>query len=306
MELDQLRYFKTVAELGSVTRSAEQLNITQPALSKAITRLENELGIPLFDRKGNRIEINSYGRMFLRRVDRCLSELTDGVHELQAAGGLEQGQIVMAVTENIHLAYLLQEFLTANSNVRLQLQLQAPDQIQQNLLDGRLDFAVCTSELRHPELLWQPLYHDRASVLLSSDHPLAGQSTLQLEQLRNERFVIANSAGSSGNYTTKLCTAAGFSPQILLESFNTDLTGILAASGTAVSIAPCSVTYAQLISGQSTTVRSLPIIPLVDDPCPQFIGLVSRPGHFLSSAARALMDDISDYYQNRLPDAWST
>ncbi len=70
MELLQLKYFQTVARLEHMTKAAEELHIAQPSLSKTIARLEKDLGVPLFDRQGRQITLNSFGKVFLKRVER--------------------------------------------------------------------------------------------------------------------------------------------------------------------------------------------------------------------------------------------
>ena len=74
MEIQQLQYFKTVAQLQHMTRAAEKLSISQPALSKSISNIEKELGIPLFDRQGRSIFLNRYGQLFLESVEVILTE----------------------------------------------------------------------------------------------------------------------------------------------------------------------------------------------------------------------------------------
>lgn len=80
MELTQLKYFQTVAKLGSVSKAAKELYVTQPNLSRSIMRLEEEVGMPLFDHRRGRIVLNDYGRMFLSSVDIALTELSSGLH----------------------------------------------------------------------------------------------------------------------------------------------------------------------------------------------------------------------------------
>lgn len=78
MEWEQLEYFQTLARIQHVTKAAETLSITQPALSRSIVRLENYLGVPLFDRQGRSITLNKYGERFLKRVDSIIKEFTEG------------------------------------------------------------------------------------------------------------------------------------------------------------------------------------------------------------------------------------
>ena len=91
VDLLQLRYFQAVARHQHVSRAAAELHVAQPALSRAIARLEAELGVPLFDRRGRRVRLNRFGAMFLARAERALGELDQGQHELRDAAGLAQG-----------------------------------------------------------------------------------------------------------------------------------------------------------------------------------------------------------------------
>ncbi|GAK40550.1 LysR family transcriptional regulator [Paenibacillus urinalis] len=99
MELLQLHYFRTVAQLEHMTKAAEQLRIAQPALSKTIARLEEDLGVPLFRRNGRQIRLNEYGRSFLQRVELVLSTLEEGRRELEDMAGLNQGRIEIAIQD---------------------------------------------------------------------------------------------------------------------------------------------------------------------------------------------------------------
>lgn len=80
MDLNQLHYFVAVAEAENITKAAKRLFITQPALSRVILRLENELGTSLFDRKGGRLVLNDHGRVFLGHVKPALESINNGVH----------------------------------------------------------------------------------------------------------------------------------------------------------------------------------------------------------------------------------
>src|SRR5215813_15375912 len=96
MDLLQLHYFQTVARLEHVTRAAEELRVAQPALSKTIARLETELGVPLFDRRGRRVALNTCGRAFLRHVERLFMALEDGRQELADLASLTRGTVTVA------------------------------------------------------------------------------------------------------------------------------------------------------------------------------------------------------------------
>ena len=96
VDLIQLRYFQAVARHQHVSRAAEELGVAQPALSRSIGRLEAELGIPLFDRRGRRVVLNRFGALFLSRVGNALGQLEQGRRQLQDAASLARGSVAVA------------------------------------------------------------------------------------------------------------------------------------------------------------------------------------------------------------------
>ena len=121
MDLLQLRYFQAVARHQHVSRAAAELHVAQPALSRAIARLETELGVPLFDRRGRRIRLNRFGAMFLARAGRALGELDQGQHELRDAAGLAQGTVAVAAETLRTLSGLVAGFLAGHPGVSFRL-----------------------------------------------------------------------------------------------------------------------------------------------------------------------------------------
>jgi hypothetical protein len=111
MDLLQLRYFQTVARPENVTHAAEELHIAQPCISRAIARLEDSVGVALFERTGKRIRLNEFGRVFLKRVERCFNELEEGQRELADLAGAKRGKIVVGATIARILPGLFGEFL---------------------------------------------------------------------------------------------------------------------------------------------------------------------------------------------------
>ena len=89
MEITKLKYFKVVANMNNITEAAKRLNISQPALSKAIASIEDELGVALFDRKGRHIYLNRYGELMLNYIDSAFRELNEGERIIKELTGIE-------------------------------------------------------------------------------------------------------------------------------------------------------------------------------------------------------------------------
>src|SRR5690242_5133471 len=93
MNVDELRWFVAVADIGRVTRAAEELHISQPALSRALARMQRELGVALFDRRGRNLHLNRYGELYLTHARRALAELDSGGRAVEELAGAEHGVV---------------------------------------------------------------------------------------------------------------------------------------------------------------------------------------------------------------------
>jgi DNA-binding transcriptional LysR family regulator len=147
MDLLQLRYFQAVARHQHVSRAAAELRVAQPSLSRALARLEADLGVPLFDRHGRRLVLNRFGAAFLARVDSALEELDQGRRELDDLGGLAHGSVAVAAESLLLLTDLLAGFLTARPGVSFQL-FQSPAPAMAGFLHtGQVDFCLASQLL---------------------------------------------------------------------------------------------------------------------------------------------------------------
>ena len=106
MEWQQLEYFRIVAKTEHFRKAAELLNISQPALSRSITKLEEELGICLFDRIGRSVKLNQFGRVFLKRVENGLNEISYGVEEINHLKNPYTGMVSIAFLQTFGISIL--------------------------------------------------------------------------------------------------------------------------------------------------------------------------------------------------------
>lgn len=296
MEVTQLHYFKTVAQCGSFTRAAETLHITQSALSRSIASLEDDIGFPLFERRGNRIHLNQNGRFFLCRVTEILNTLERTVDATKAMAGLERGVVRIAISETIFLKHILREFIHAHPEVRVSCQFQSPDQIKSSLEEGMVNFAVTRDPIVGPDLVWTPMFTDQMMVMFPNGHPLAHRDSVYMEELSQERFIISNVGYQMTSKVQEMCNLAGFEPYVVYEGAGEDLCGILVGEGMGVMIAPYTITCG---------VQALNIkndkdpggVPIRDDFARYQIGICSKFGSFQSEAALELHHAITSYYE---------
>lgn len=295
MEITQLHYFKTVAKYESFTRAAEDLHITQSALSRSIAQLEDDIGLQLFERRrGGRITLNQDGHFFLNHVIMILNTLENTVSAMKEAAGLERGIVTIAQSETVFVKHVIRDFLLSYPSVRLNCRLQSPEQIKSCLYDGTLNFAVCSEQISGADLIWEPLFHDHMTVLLPGSHPLADRERIYLAQLRQERFIIPNLGYGMNSQITDLCGLAGFVPHIVYEGLGDDLCGQLVTAGIGVMLAPFSISYGVRALG----VERNPVIgiPIADGFAQNEVGLIRKQGQFQSAAAQELMERLRTFY----------
>lgn len=142
MELLQLQYFLTVARLEHVTEAARSLHVTQSSLSKTIQRLEEDLGVPLFDRTGRKLRLNEFGSRFLHRAERALFELEQGKQELSDFSSPEYGTLELAVTTASTLPNILREFRKKRPYIHFHVQMLTTQEMVTLLHRGEVDFCL--------------------------------------------------------------------------------------------------------------------------------------------------------------------
>ena len=172
MDLLQLRYFQAVARHQHVSRAAAELHVAQPALSRAIARLEAELGVPLFDRRGRRVRLNRFGAMFLARASQALGELDQGQHELRDAAGLAQGTVAVAAETLRTLSGLIAGFLAGHPDVSFRLYQSPAPVMAAQLQAGEVDLCLASQPLPGPALAAAELLSEEVLVAVPPSHTM--------------------------------------------------------------------------------------------------------------------------------------
>ena len=190
MDITQLQHFKTVAGLQHMTRAAEELNVSQPALSQSIIRLEEELGVQLFERKGRNIQLNEYGRAFLPTAEQILAAVDDGKLLLKSMRQ-KNSNLVSIIALTLWGFPNLEEHIKDDEdckNVNLSVYSCPVNQVISKLKNGDADFCLMTIDFDDPDLESRLVHWHEMGVLVRNDHPLAGK-TVSLDAFRDETFV---------------------------------------------------------------------------------------------------------------------
>lgn len=217
MELLQLQYFLVVARLEHVTEAARSLHVTQSSLSKTIQRLEEDLGVPLFDRIGRKLRLNEYGSRFLHRTERALFELEQGMQELRDLTSSEQGTLELAVTAASTLPNILREFRKKRPKVQFHVQMLTTQEMVKLLHRGEVDFCLSSPAIKEEDIECRIVFVDPILVAVPEGHRLAGRSVVSLTELRDEEFVGVKRGYGTRDLVDRICKSAGFEPRYVYE-----------------------------------------------------------------------------------------
>ena len=246
VELRHLRYFLAVAEELNFSRAAERLNMAQPPLSVAIQQLEQELGTPLLTRTTREVRLTDAGEAFLSGAQATLAELDRAMTEARRASHGELGRLRIAFSWGarfVTLPTLGQAFRSSYPDVELLTEEMWNARMPAALNSHAVDLAISICPEVHGSLQYEAIRREPVVALLMADHPLAGETQIELEALREEPFVMFPRGVAPRFYDTLIgfCRGAGFEPKLLNESFHTSWQLGVLADVPAAAIAPESV-----------------------------------------------------------------
>jgi DNA-binding transcriptional LysR family regulator len=194
MDIDALKAFKSVAETGSFSRSADYLHLTQPAVSKRISRLESELDTRLFDRINRRAQLTEAGRQLLKHCQRIFDDISQAERAVRQVASEVSGPLHIATSHHIglhRLPAILKSFSDRYPSVRLQIEFTDSEKAHTSVLQGQVELAVITLALTDiPGLRSQSLWPDPLVFIVSRSHPLAAGGRLNLDDLSEHACIL--------------------------------------------------------------------------------------------------------------------
>ena len=219
MDFSHLNYFRTVARHGNLTRAAEELYISQPGLSRYLSRLEEELGVPLFERRKGKITLNTYGQLFLANVNLAFDQLEQGVASVRQLYSKDQNVLAVACSIEDFLIDRLKEFSPRHPEIGIRQYTGSSAEIEAKLLQRTLDLAICAHPLQNTAIRYERLSHCPYVLICHEDNPLAAGGSVYLSQAADQVFICENSRLDRRRLTA-LCAAAGFQPKVSHEIEN--------------------------------------------------------------------------------------
>jgi DNA-binding transcriptional LysR family regulator len=236
-----LAQFAAVARGEHVTRAAAELAMPQPTLSRAVARLEAELGVVLLAREGRTVRLTRAGRIFLASAERALAELERGADAARAEADPTGGRVAFGFLHTMGseaVPMLLRGFRARLPRVRFQLVQDYTDSMLARLREGELDLCLLSPRPEAPDLTTRRMGEQRLRLVLSTEHPLAGRRRVRLEEVAEDPFVTLEPGYGLRRITDALCAEAGFTPRISFEGEEAETLRGLVAAGLGVAVLP--------------------------------------------------------------------
>jgi DNA-binding transcriptional LysR family regulator len=283
MELHQLSYFKTVARLQHVSKAAEILAVSQPALSRAIAKLEEELGVPLFERRGKNIFLNRYGEYFLTYVERALQELTAGRQVLLDLQDPDRGSIALAFLHSLGTHFvpdLLGKFRGKYPDIQFKLFQNTTLLLLDQLEAGEVDLCLSSPSITRTGIEWVPLYTEQLYIIVPKGHRLAGRDQIPLREIAEEPLISFKRDYGLRNLADKYFEAASIKPRITFEGEEISTVAGLVEANLGVALIPQVAGY------------NISFIAVSEPTCERTIGLAWMKGRYMSPVSKKFRDFV--------------
>nr|WP_295713470.1 LysR family transcriptional regulator [uncultured Halomonas sp.] len=294
MDTQSLQAFMAVADTQSFSRAAEQLHLTQPAISKRIATLESQVGTRLFDRIGRRIALTEAGNVLLPQARRILLTVEDSRRALANLSGQVGGKLTLATSHHIglhRLPPLLKQYTQRHPEVELDLHFLDSEQAYQGVLDGTLEMAVVTlAPQPHEQLQVVELWRDRLCFTCATDHPLAshaktqsprGQNMLSLAALCDFNCVMPGAKTFTGSLIAQRFAEAGLQLPVSMATNYLETLKMMCSVGLGWSLLPEKMIDSELVELDVDTA-----------PIHRPLGYLVHNNRTLSNAARRMIEEL--------------
>jgi LysR family transcriptional activator of glutamate synthase operon len=241
VDTDTLRWFQQVADGVTVTEISDLSAVTQSGVSRALQRLEAQVGTPLLRRSGRTLHMTQAGSVFKRHVDALLHQLDDGIAAVNQLIEPDTGTVALAFQQSLGtwlVPDLVRSFRAAHPGVQFRLT-QVRDELHAPALDdGEADLEIGTLRRRDPALRVRQLAMEPLRLALPRDHQLAGHERIHLAEVSGEPFVSLRQTSALRKLTDELCAQAGFAPGVVFEGDDLSTVRGFVAAGLGVAIIP--------------------------------------------------------------------
>ena len=287
VDTDALRWFQLVADGYTVTEVSDVFGVSQPGVSRALARLEQEVGTPLLRRSGRVLRMTHAGAAFKRHVDGLVNALDDGLAAVDELVDPEGGVVTLAFPLSLGswlVPELIRTFREAHPRVRVVLERTAVGEsgrVSQQLATRRADVELTAQRVSGQGIEWRRILVEPLVLAVATGHPLAGRWDVALSEVAGEPFVVRRGPSDMRTQTVELCRAAGFEPEVAYEADDLPTVRGLVAAGLGVAVVPA------MGLPLPTTFARTRLVPLTDDGAHREVGVAWVTGRPLLPSAES-------------------
>lgn len=290
MELRQLNYVIQIASEKNFSRAAEKLHIAQPSLSQQLSKLEQEIGVLLFRRTTNSVELTQAGQVFVHKSQAILDAVEQLKQEMDDMAQMRRGRLVVGtlpLTGSHILPLVLPVFGEQYPQIEVVLVEETTAKLEQLTASGGTDLSLLSLPLIDNSLAWEPFLEEEICLAVPPQHPLSlREGSISISELDKEPFIGLKRGQGFRQITVELCEQSGFTPQIVFESSNMETIQSLVAGGMGIAFVPQMLTR---VKGSDF----MPVyLPLSSKPTRTLV-VASRKGRYLSKAAEAFIRTLN-------------
>jgi LysR family cyn operon transcriptional activator len=284
MELRHLRYFLSIVQIGSFTKAADELCITQPTLSHQIRQLEEQLGCELLDRSGRKVRLTNAGEIFCEYANRAIKEVENGRSAIQEFQGLRLGTLSFGVISsfiNSLLPPVLSRFQDEYPGIQIKVLELPTGELERQVREGELAFGLAYGPTAVNEhVKWEELFREELSLIISPQHALANKRSVDFEIISQSPLALLTREYISRRIIDAAFLEAMSTPNVAIEMNSIDAILQMVSSTQLATIQSPRLTH-----GNSKLI-AVPIRPNIV----RSAGIVTRRGVNLSPAARIVVD----------------
>lgn len=239
MTVRHMRIFLAVYRCGGITSAAQQLHMTQPAVTRAIQELENYYGVKLFERMGRRLSVTEVGKRFYSQAVHIVDlfdNMETSLRNWDALGVLRVGATIML--GNMLLPDLILRFKKDHPGIRVQVMIENGESLCRALLDNELDLALIEGGVEEADLTEEVFARDELVLILAPGHPLTEKKEVRLKDLMEYDLLLRERGSASRAYLAGVFEEQGLKPQPLWESASTHALVEAVSKGLGISLLP--------------------------------------------------------------------
>lgn len=285
-------YFDEVARRGSIRRASEHLNVAASAIDRQILKMEERLGVPLFDRRPHGLKLTAAGEVLINVVRRWRRELRGAEAQIDEMRGLRRGEVLLALAEGSSemVSRALLSFSGRYPGILFRLQIAAAQDVVDMVLRGEVDIGVTFNPPERQELRVERALIYQIGAAMPPDHPLAGRAELTLAECADHRLVGPDE-GHSLRAVVNAAWAAnvGGAPRFVASANSVELMKALVMGGMGIGL----LTRADIVAEAEQ--RVLVFVPLSGSKIPlSVLSIISASGRQLSPPAALLLRHLAD------------